>query len=185
MAKRNRRWASGPDGLHLRVENDGISKTLSECPAPKMQLGSDGLAVRDTKQVHDQNGDLVVTGVVENTSTMDKYGWVVIAELHDNGGEAIRKEILVNGLQFYGVKDRMALKRRGQEAPQQDLSALSRPPLLKAGNSTEFKIVFYDPPMRYKECSITLKNLDRDTIQKVITDTLDELRKLQKPRDES
>jgi hypothetical protein len=143
------------------------------------ELSSEGLVLRNLEESMNAEGDLVITGAIENTTKTDKAGWIAIAELSAEKGQVLRRATLINGLQIFNINDLEVLRKRGAPISPPNLSEAQGSYVLKAGTSVPFKVRFYGPPQKYKECSLTLKDLDKDTIHDILSESLKDLKTIQ------
>ena len=143
------------------------------------QLSAEGLVLKDLEETFNTAGDLIITGILENRSKTDKTGWVAIAELYDHNGQVLRRATLINSLQMVNTNDMEILRKRGRPTSPPAPSEIHGAPPFKAGSSDRFKATFYGPPEKYKECRVTLKDLDQSTLQEILSETLKDLKVIQ------
>ncbi len=62
-----------------------------------MQIRSEGLKLKDLSNSFNDEGYLVIHGVVKNTSKKDMPGWILVVELFDHDKNVIGKTVLING----------------------------------------------------------------------------------------
>jgi hypothetical protein len=107
------------------------------------------------------NGDLLITGVVENTANQDKRGWYVVAEVYNAEGKVLNKIRLVNGKQLYTRSDYEILAQRGINI--EDLKTrrlLEQDVLLPAKGSTTFEMHYLLPPSGIASFNATMQPFD-------------------------
>ena len=138
-------------------------------------MSSEGLAIADHDKSFNSDGDLVISGTIQNTADKDKTGWIVVAELLDDSGNVFRKATLVNGVQAYSVRELEALRKRGRDIERPDPSAAANKMIIKSGDSVPFKVVFVEPPGEFKEYDLKLKNFDQDSMKELLSETLQDI----------
>jgi len=143
------------------------------------ELSSEGLVLKNLEESVNTEGDLVITGAVENTTKTDKAGWIAIAELFAENGQVLRHATLINGLQIFNINDLEVLRKRGVPISPPNLSEVQGYYLLKAGTSVPLKLRFYSPPQKYKECSVTLKDADKNTIHEILSEGQEDFQTIQ------
>jgi hypothetical protein len=137
---------------------------------------AEGFLVKDLQDIYNEEGDLLITGSIENTSEDDKTGWYLVAELFDEEGDVLRKARLINGEQLYSMKDHSILRERGEKVPRRDAYSRQEDMIIEPGSSVPFEVVFFNPPEEYQEYSVILKNLDLNTLQEFLTDSFSDLK---------
>lgn len=142
-------------------------------------LSSEGLVLRDLEESVNVTGDLVIRGTLENTTKADKAGWIAVAELFAEDGQVLRHATLINGLQMLNISDLEVLKKRGNPISPPNLSEVKGYYVLKPGSPVRFKVLFYGPPVKYKECSVTLKDLNQKTVQEITAESLNDFKTIQ------
>jgi hypothetical protein len=140
---------------------------------------SEGLVLRELQESINATGDLVIRGAIENTTKTDKAGWIAIAELTAEDGRVLRRATVINGLQMLNIDDLEILRKRGMPLSPLNLSEVQGYYVLKAGTSLPLKVIFYSPPEKYGQSGITLRDLDPKTVEKIISESLRDLKTIQ------
>ncbi len=128
----------------------------------KDMTSTEGLQMVNTPSGYiDTNGDLVITGVVENTTDKEKPVWYLVAEVFDAQGKVLIQAKSLNGKQLYTPRDYDILSKRGVNV--QDLKAKNiqerGAPLLPKG-IVNFEIRIMEPPVGIATFNATLQRFD-------------------------
>jgi hypothetical protein len=128
----------------------------------KDMTSTEGLRMVNTPSGYiDTNGDLVITGVVENTTDKEKPVWYLVAEVFDAQGKVLIQAKSLNGKQLYTPRDYDILAKRGVNV--QDLKAKNiqerGAPLLPKGVAN-FEIRVMEPPVGIATFNATLQQFD-------------------------
>jgi DNA-directed RNA polymerase subunit RPC12/RpoP len=160
------------------MEMKGSHYARAAVEQAKQELSAEGLQVADQESSFNDQGDLIVTGKIVNNSKDDKQGWLLIAEMRDDGGSVIRKATLMNGMQMHSIQDAEILKKRNQPFRRPEPSDQRKAALIKAGDSVPFEFAFLEAPKEYKEIDVVLKNFDENSMREILTDKLEDLKKV-------
>jgi hypothetical protein len=163
--------------IGLEIKEGRLSQSARQ--QASREWSSEGLLLRDLQESVNGTGDLVIRGAIENTTKTDKAGWIAIAELSAENGQVLRRTTVINGLQMFNVDDLEVLRKRGVPISPLNLSEVHGYYVLKGESSLPFKVLFYGPPDKYKECSVTLKDLDQKTVQKIISESMKDFKTIQ------
>ena len=81
---------------------------------PAHELTSiEGLQIVNPAGAVDANGDLLVTGIIENAADKERADWYVVLEVNDAQGAVLSKIRLLNGNQIFSQRDYDILAKRG------------------------------------------------------------------------
>jgi hypothetical protein len=80
---------------------------------------------------------------------------------------------------MFNMDDLEVLRKRGVPISPPNLSEVQGFYVLKARTSVPFKLRFYGPPQKYKEFSVTLKDLDKSTIHEILSEGLKDFQTIQ------
>jgi hypothetical protein len=121
---------------------------------------TEGLKIINPSGYMDTNGDLVITGTVENAADKEKPLWYLVAEVNDARNTVIVKARMLNGKQLYTQRDYDILARRGANV--QDLKAKSqeRGPALPPKGMMNFEIHVMEPPVGIATFNTMLRQFD-------------------------
>jgi zinc-ribbon domain len=78
----------------------------------------EGLQIVNPAGAVDANGDLLVTGVIDNAADKERADWYVVLEVYDAQGAVLSKIRLLNGNQIYSQRDYDILAKRGANVPE-------------------------------------------------------------------
>jgi hypothetical protein len=109
----------------------------------------------------DTNGDLVITGVVENTSDKEKPVWYLVADVFDAQGKVLVQAKSLNGKQLYTSRDYDILAKRGvnvQELQTKNLQERGVP--IPPKGVVNFEIRIMEPPVGIATFNATLQKFD-------------------------
>jgi hypothetical protein len=160
----------------IAMEVKGHFHTKTEYGEAMKELSAEGLLLKSPDKSSDANGDLVIGGTVANTTDKDKTGWLLTAELLDEGDKVIRKATLMNGIQMHSAKEIEILRKRGQTVPGIAPAEAADKMIIKSGDSVAFAVRFIDPPKTYKDYALKLRNLDQETMKELISESLQDLK---------
>ncbi len=128
----------------------------------KDMTSTEGLQLTNTLSGFiDTNGDLVITGIVENTTDKEKPVWYLVAEVFDAQGKVLVQAKLLNGKQLYTPRDYDILAKRGVNVP--DLKAKNiqeRGAPLPPKGIVNFEIRIMEPPVGIATFNATLQKFD-------------------------
>lgn len=108
-------YAEVESSIRMKEAKDKTMGAIQEMVSPE------GLQIGNLSGYIDTNGDLVITGVVENATDKERPVWYIEAEVYDAQGNVLTKAKMLNGKQIYSMKDYEILARRGVNV--QDLKA--------------------------------------------------------------
>lgn len=162
----------------LGMEAKGLYLTKSSYEESLKEVSAEGLTVKDMKELRNAEGDLVISGLVENLTEDDKTGWYLMAELVDNEDRVISKARLINGAQSYTARDFKIYHERGKRVSPERLLKPDTDVIIKPGESVSFEVVFLNPPREYKECKLTMKDLDLNAMQEYLRESLEDMKEL-------
>jgi phage FluMu protein Com len=133
----------------------------------------EGLRISNVAGSMDANGDLVITGVVENTLDQEKTAWYVVVEVYDAQGTVLNKIRLLNGKQLYTRRDYEILAKRGVNI--QDLKAKTlqeQGVVILPKSSVTFEMRYVQPPIGIASFNATLQPFDPVRLFKEIAEDL-------------
>jgi hypothetical protein len=113
----------------------------------KAELLSNGLQiVNATGMIAPENGDLVITGTIANTSTKAKSAWYIVAEVYNAQNSVIFRARMLNGRQLYDRRDYEILKKRGRDAEALKKNTLEPGIVIPPKGTANFEIRIMEPP---------------------------------------
>jgi predicted Zn finger-like uncharacterized protein len=97
-----------------------FQSSLSSPPSPQKgkemvheTTAVEGLQIINPAGTMEANGDLLISGVIENATVKEKTSWYVLAVVNDAQGSALTKIGILNGRQIYTRRDYDILAGRG------------------------------------------------------------------------
>jgi hypothetical protein len=128
----------------------------------KNVISAEGLQISNAPAGYiDPNGDLVITGVVENTTDQEKPIWFLVADVFDAQGAVIVEAKMLSGKQMYTARDYEVLARRGTNI--EDLKArraAEKGITLPPHGMANFEIRVMEPPIGIATFNATLRTFD-------------------------
>jgi len=95
----------------------------------------------------EQNGDLLVTGVIENTTDKEVAAWYVVVEVYDSQSAILTKLRFLNGKQIYSRRDFDILEKRGMNVQELKAKYLQdKGAVLPPKGSLNFEMRYLQPP---------------------------------------
>jgi hypothetical protein len=81
--------------------------------APRETVSNEGLQIVNLDGSIQANGDLFITGSIQNTTEKERTAWYVVAEVTNSQGAVLSKIRLLNGNQIYTRSDYEIMAQRG------------------------------------------------------------------------
>jgi predicted Zn finger-like uncharacterized protein len=141
-----------------------LGKTSQQTTDPANATSSvpEGLQILNASGAVDPaNGDLIVTGVIENSSDQPKPAWYVVVDVYDAQGAVLTKGKLFSGKQLYLRRDYELMVKRGiniQELQQKLLQEQGI--VIPAKGTVNFEIRVMEPPVGIASFNATLQPFD-------------------------
>lgn len=162
-------------GVYSEVMSASALKTAKEQTVGAIQemVTPEGLQVGNLSGYIDQNGDIVLTGVVENTSEKEKPVWYLVAEVYDAQGGVLAKAKLLNGRQLYSVRDYDILAKRGADVKGMREQAMRvKGAVLQPKAVVDFEMRIIEPPVGIASFIVTPQPLDLDRMLKDMSEEM-------------
>ena len=100
--------------VYLRPSPTSPPSQQKKVQEPAREITSiEGLQIVNPAGAMDANGDLLVTGIIENAADKERSDWYVVLEVYDAQGVVLSKLRLLNGNQIYSQRDYDILAKRG------------------------------------------------------------------------
>lgn len=155
--------------VYLQPSSPTSQKKVEE---PVHEITSiEGLQIVNPAGAMEANGDLLVTGVIENAADNERADWYVVLEVYDAQGAVLSKIRLLNGNQIFSQRDYDILARRGANV--QELKAkllqgkgLAIPPKGRAN----FEVRYLQPPPGIASFVAQVVPFDRVQLNKEIAE---------------
>jgi predicted Zn finger-like uncharacterized protein len=106
----------------------------------------EGLQITNPTGSMEANGDLLISGVIENATVKEKTSWYVLAVVNDAQGSELTKIRILNGKQIYTRRDYDILAGRGVDVQELKTKSLQEkgvviPPM----GSVKFEVRYLQP----------------------------------------
>jgi predicted Zn finger-like uncharacterized protein len=137
-----------------------------------VMTSTEGLRVVNPSGSLEPNGDLLITGSVENLTDQERAGWYVVVDVYDANGKILNKLRLLNGKQIYSSADYDILSKRGVNVPELKAKTLqSQGVVIPAKGSVSFEMRYFEPPVGIASFNATLQPFDPIRLFKEIEKT--------------
>ena len=112
----------------------------------------EGLQIINPASAMEANGDLLVTGVIENAADKESDAWYLVLEVYDAQGAVLSKIRLLNGNQIYNQRDYDILAKRGANVQELKAKILQGKGLvIPPKGRVNFEMRYLQPPARICE----------------------------------
>jgi outer membrane biosynthesis protein TonB len=139
--------------------------------ATKAMTSPEGLQIASASGSLDQNQDLIISGVIENTTDKEKAAWYVVVDVYDAQGTVLMRARMLNGKQLYTKKDYEVLAKRGVDVQELKTKGLQDPGVvIPPKGSVRFEIRFMEPPIGIASFNATLQPFDPEQLFKEIAE---------------
>ncbi len=117
--------------------------------AVKQATLPDGLQIKNASGTVDPvKQDLIVSGLVENTTDKPRLAWYVLVEVYDAQGAVLTKAKLLNGKQLFTRRDYEIMAKRGENIQEIKTKQLQEPGvMIPAHGSVNFEVRIMEPPV--------------------------------------
>jgi predicted Zn finger-like uncharacterized protein len=147
------------------------SKSAGE--AVKGMTSPEGLQIATASGSLEPNGDLLISGVIENTTDKERPAWYVVVDVYDAQGAVLMRARMLNGKQLYTKKDYEVLAKRGVNVQELKAKGLQEPGVvIPPKGSVSFEIRFMEPPVGIASFNATLQPFDPEQLFKEIAEDM-------------
>ena len=106
----------------------------------------DGLQIVNPAGSMEANGDLLISGVIENSTVKEKTSWYVLAVVNDAQGAELIKIGILNGKQIYTRRDYDILAGRGINVQELKMKSLQeKGVVIPPAGSVKFEVRYLQP----------------------------------------
>ena len=127
---------------YFRKSSEQLAESVRVITSP------DGLQVKNAAGTIDQsNQDLIITGVVENTTDKPRPAWYIIVDVYDAQNAVLTKGRLLSGKQLYSRRDFEILTKRGANIQDLRMKTLEQGTTIPPKGSVNFEIRVMEPPV--------------------------------------
>ncbi len=133
----------------------------------------EGLHITNVVGSFDATGDLLITGVVENSLDQEKTAWYLTVEVYNAQGSVLNNIRMLNGKQIYTRKDYEIFAKRGMNI--QDLKTKTvqeQGVIIPPKGSVTFEVRYAQPPAGIASFNATLQPFDPVRLFKEIAEDL-------------
>jgi hypothetical protein len=114
--------------------------------APEMSL-TEGLQIVNPQGSVQPNGDLLITGILENSTDIERNVWYVVAEIYDAQGGVLSRTRLFNGKQIYSRSDYDIMAGRGVNVQELKVKSLQdKGVVIPPKGKINFEMRYLQPP---------------------------------------
>jgi len=114
---------------------------------PAHELTSiEGLQIVNPSGAMDANGDLLVTGIIENDADKERADWYVVLEVYDVQGVVLSKIRLLNGNQIFSQRDYDILAKRGANVQELKAMLQGKGLAIQPKGRLNFEVRYLQPP---------------------------------------
>jgi hypothetical protein len=136
-------------------------------------VSNEGLQIVNPVGAIDANGDLIVTGVIENAMDKERNAWYVVLEVYDAQGAVLSKIRLLNGNQIYNRRDYDILAKRGANVQELKKNLLQeRGIVVPPKGAANFEARYLQPPAGIASFIAQVLPFDREQLKKEIAETI-------------
>lgn len=140
---------------------------------PREMITNEGLNVTNAAGVVENNGDLLITGVVENTLDKEKRTWYIVVAVYDAQGNILTKIGLLNGRQIHKRKDYDILSKRGVNVKELKAKSLhEQGTVIPSKGSVTFELRCLQPPVGIATFNATPQTVDPVQLNREIAEEL-------------
>ena len=149
-----------------------ILPSVQNADQPAAEMTSiDGLQIVNPSGSVEPNGDLLITGSVENLTDKERSEWYVIVDVYDAKGNVLNKIRLLNGKQLYSRVDYDILAKRGVNVAELKSKILqNQGVVIPAKGSVSFEMRYIQPPIGMASFNAVLQPFDPIRLRKEIAE---------------
>ena len=134
-------------------------------------VSNEGLQIENPVGSVEANGDLLITGVIENATEKERTDWYVVAEVYDTQGAILSKIRLLNGNQIYSPRDYDILVKRGVNVQELKTKSLhGKGVVLPPKGKVNFEARFLQPPSGIASFVVQALPFNREQLNRQIAD---------------
>jgi len=163
----------------LGLAGYGVFVYLQSSPQKKVEepareiTSIEGLQIVNPAGAMDANGDLLVTGVIENAADKERAGWYVVLEVYDAQGAVLSKIGLLNGNQIYSRRDYDILAKRGANVQELKAKLLQQKGIvIPPKGRVNFEVRYVQPPPGIASFVAQVIPFDREQVNKEIAEEI-------------
>jgi hypothetical protein len=120
-----------------------------------------GLHILSASGSMEPNGDLLISGEIENTTDMQKNAWYIVVDVFDANGSVINKLRLLNGKQFFTRSDYEIMTKRGMNVKDIKAKTLAEQGVvIPPRGKVPFEVRYLQPPIGVASFNAALHPFD-------------------------
>ncbi len=148
------------------AQKSGAGITRSQMPVDLLRISNAAGSV-------EADGDLLITGNIENISDKEQATWLVVVDVYDAKGNVLTKIKMLNGRQLFTKRDFEILAKRGKNIQEIKAKLLQdqRAPIAPKGTIT-FEIRYVQPPVGVASFNANLSPFDPVQIRKEVIEEI-------------
>ncbi len=144
-------------------------KPASEPPAAMTSVA--GLHILSAAGSIEPNGDLLISGEIENTTDKEQRAWYIVVDVYDANGTVIQKLRLLNGKQIYTRNDYDIMARRGINIKDIKAQILAQQGIaIPPRGKVPFEIRYLEPPKGVASFNSSLHPFDPIRLYQEVAD---------------
>jgi hypothetical protein len=129
--------------------------------AVKAETSPEGLLIQNASGAIDPgNQDLVITGVIQNTTDKPRPAWYVVAEVYDAQNTVLVRAKMLSGKQIYTRRDYDILVKRGRNVQELKMKMQEPGTVIPPKSTVNFEIRIIEPPVGIASFNATLQPFD-------------------------
>jgi len=132
-----------------------VSEVIKAVTSPEGLLITSASGAIDTG-----NQDLVITGVIENTTDKPRPAWYVVADVYDAQNTVLVQAKMLSGKQIYTRRDYDILVRRGHNIQELKMKMQEPGTIIPPKSTVNFEIRIMEPPVGIASFNATLQPFD-------------------------
>lgn len=156
-------------GIYIYLQASPLSPQ-GRREAARETVSIEGLQIANPGGSVQENGDLLISGIIRNTTEKEKTAWYVVTEVYDAQGAVLSRLRLLNGKQIYSRSDYDILAGRGVNV--QELKAKNlqdKGVIIPPKGTVNFEMRYLQPPAGIASFDPQLLPFDPIQLYKEIT----------------
>ncbi|MGE5173133.1 MAG: hypothetical protein ACM3MD_04825 [Betaproteobacteria bacterium] len=151
--------------MYLRSSKSTVSESTSAITTVE------GLRIVNASASLEPNGDLLISGSVENTTDKERNAWYIVVDIFDANGSVMNKVRFLNGKQLFTRSDYEILAKRGVDVQGLKAKALQEQGVVVPPKGTvAFEMRYLQPPIGIASFNAVLHPFDPVRLYKEIAE---------------
>jgi len=145
------------------------SSSTTGSGSTQFTVTAEGLQIMNASGSVEPNGDLLISGVIENSGDKERVAWYVVVDVFDASGGVMSKLRLLNGKQLFTHADYDVLAKRGVNIQELKFKALQQQGVvIPAKGKVNFEVRYLQPPIGIASFNATVQPFDPVRLYKEI-----------------